>query len=110
MKSYCFSRSTHFALLTLASAAFAAPMPASSAPDTNVTAPQMIDAFEGTFGAHAGQRRNHIKGTCAAGEFIGTSDAAALSRSVRNLVCEAPVGAVRDTAAWHRSSRLFPWR
>ncbi len=41
----------------------------------------MIDAFEGTFGAHAGQRRNHIKGTCAAGEFVGTRDAAALSRS-----------------------------
>jgi len=41
----------------------------------------MIDAFEGTFGAHAGQRRNHIKGTCAAGEFVGTKEAAALSRS-----------------------------
>jgi catalase len=41
----------------------------------------MIDAFEDTFGAHAGQRRNHIKGTCAAGEFVGRSDAAALSRS-----------------------------
>ncbi len=41
----------------------------------------MIQAFEGTFGAHQGQRRNHIKGTCAAGEFVGTSDAAALSRS-----------------------------
>jgi catalase len=41
----------------------------------------MIDAFEGTFGVHPAQRRNHIKGTCAAGEFVGTSDAAALSRS-----------------------------
>ena len=41
----------------------------------------MIDAFEGTFGAHAGQRRNHIKGTCAAGEFVGKADATALSRS-----------------------------
>jgi catalase len=41
----------------------------------------MIDAFEGTFGVHEGQRRNHIKGTCAAGEVVGTSDAAALSRS-----------------------------
>jgi hypothetical protein len=38
----------------------------------------MIDAFEGTFGAHAGQRRNHTKGTCAAGEFVGTPDAVAL--------------------------------
>jgi catalase len=46
-----------------------------------ITAPQMIDAFEGTFGVHPGQRRNHIKGTCAAGEFVGTTEAAALSRS-----------------------------
>jgi catalase len=41
----------------------------------------MIDAFEGTFGVHPGQRRNHIKGTCAVGQFVGTSEAAALSRS-----------------------------
>ncbi len=52
-----------------------------AAPGSEVTAPQMIDAFEGTFGAHAGQRRNHIKGTCAAGEFVGKTDAGALSRS-----------------------------
>src|ERR1044072_3108907 len=49
-------------------------------PDTT-TAPQMIDAFEGTFGVHPGQRRNHIKGTCAAAEFVGTPEAAALSSS-----------------------------
>ena len=71
------------AVLTLASAACTAPVLTLAAPAaaTDVTAPQMIDAFEGTFGAHTGQRRNHIKGTCAAGEFTGTSDAAALSRS-----------------------------
>lgn len=58
-------------------------MLASAAPATggDVTAPQMIDAFEGTFGVHPGQRKNHIKGTCAAGEFVGASEAAALSRS-----------------------------
>ena len=48
---------------------------------SDVTAPQMIDAFEGTFGVQPGQRRNHTKGICAAGEFTGTADAAALSRS-----------------------------
>src|SRR2546429_2013181 len=41
----------------------------------------MIETLEGTFGVHPGQRRNHIKGTCAAGEFVGTTDAGALSRS-----------------------------
>jgi catalase len=83
MKSNTFRRSVRFAFLTLASAAAAAPIPAlgASPGGADVTAPQMIDAFEGTFGVHPGQRRNHVKGTCAAGEFVGTTDAAALSRS-----------------------------
>jgi catalase len=83
MKSFSLLCGARLALLTLASATFCVPSLASaeSAAAPEVTAPQMIDAFEGTFGAHAGQRRNHIKGTCAAGEFIGSSDAAALSRS-----------------------------
>jgi catalase len=74
---------TRFAFLTIVLAVATAPMLASGTPATSpdVTAPQMIDAFEGTFGVHPGQRRNHIKGTCAAGEFVGTSDATALSRS-----------------------------
>ncbi len=55
--------------------------PGAHAAEADVNAPQMIQAFEGTFGAHQGQRRNHIKGTCASGEFVGTSEAAALSRS-----------------------------
>jgi catalase len=84
MKSPLFRRGTRFAFLTLASATSTAPMLAlgESATGTEVTAPQMIDAFEGTFGVHPGQRRNHIKGTCAAGEFVGAADAAALSRSM----------------------------
>jgi catalase len=55
--------------------------PGARAADSDVSAPQMIQAFEGTFGVHQGQRRNHVKGTCASGEFVGTQDAAALSRS-----------------------------
>ena len=76
-------RGTRLAFLILVSAASTVPMSAlgASAAGTEVTAPQMIDAFEGTFGVHQGQRRNHIKGTCAAGEFVGTPLAAALSRS-----------------------------
>ena len=75
------------ALVTLTSTLCSVPLLALGAPATaagtapEITAPQMIDAFEGTFGVHKGQRRNHIKGTCAAGEFVGTKDAAALSRS-----------------------------
>ncbi|MDH4274264.1 MAG: catalase family peroxidase [Gammaproteobacteria bacterium] len=46
-----------------------------------VTAEKVVSAIEGTFGVTPGERRNHIKGTCATGEFIGTPEAAALSRS-----------------------------
>ena len=83
MKSSSCRHGVQFAFLTLASAASGIPTFVLGAPAaaTEVTAPQMIDAFEGTFGVHPGQRRNHIKGTCAAGAFVGTPDAAALSRS-----------------------------
>ena len=83
MNSSSLLRGARFAFLTLASAACSAPMLALGEPAASpeVTGPQMIDAFEGTFGVHTGQRRNHIKGTCAAGEFVGTTAAAALSRS-----------------------------
>jgi len=46
-----------------------------------VTADQVVSAIEGTFGVTPGERRNHIKGTCAAGEFVGSPDAAKYSRS-----------------------------
>ena len=86
MKSTSFNRPARSSLIALASAASAPLMALAQAPapppaPASVTAPQMIDAFEGTFGVHQGQRRNHAKGSCAAGEFVGTSDAAALSRS-----------------------------
>src|SRR5580692_9415302 len=84
MKSSYFRRGARLAFLTFATTTSTAPMLAigAPAPGTEVSAPQVIDAFEGTFGVHPGQRRNHIKGTCAAGEFVGTTDAAALSRSL----------------------------
>jgi catalase len=49
--------------------------------EKEVDAGQVVSAIEGTFGITPGQRRNHIKGTCARGEFIGTPEAAAYSRS-----------------------------
>jgi catalase len=56
-----------------------------------VTPVQVVDSLEGTFGVHAGQRRNHIKGTCAVGEFSGTPEAAALSRSTLFTAAHVPV-------------------
>jgi len=48
---------------------------------SEVTPDQVVSAIEGTFGVRQGERRNHIKGTCAAGEFVGTPDGARYSRS-----------------------------
>ena len=62
------------ALLTLA----ARP---SFAADKEVDAGQVVGAIENNFGVSPGQRRNHIKGTCARGEFVGLPEAAAYSRS-----------------------------
>ena len=49
---------------------------------STVTASEAISALEGTFGVHRGQRRNHTKGTCAAGEFVGLPAASTYTRSV----------------------------
>lgn len=51
------------------------------AENSEVTADQVVGALETNFGVHPGERRNHIKGTCARGEFIGNPDMAAYSRS-----------------------------
>lgn len=48
---------------------------------SEVTAEQAVTTLENTFGVTPGKRRNHTKGTCAIGEFVGTSGAAAYSRS-----------------------------
>ena len=75
----------HWALAALVSGtsvlASAAPAATPPAPAADVTPQQFIDSLEGTFGVHPGQRRNHTKGTCAAGEFVGTPEAATLSRA-----------------------------
>jgi catalase len=47
----------------------------------DVSPDRVIAALEQTFGVHPGQRRNHIKGTCAAGEFVGLPAARAYTRS-----------------------------
>ncbi len=51
------------------------------ASESAVTPDQVVSAFESSFGVTTGERRNHTKGTCAAGEFVGTREAAAYSSS-----------------------------
>jgi catalase len=55
--------------------------PLCTAAEKGVTPEQVVSALEGTFGVHPGERRNHTKGTCAAGEFVGSPDAAVYTRS-----------------------------
>jgi catalase len=47
----------------------------------DVTPQEVVAALEDTYGVHPGERRNHTKGTCAVGEFVGRPEAAAYSRS-----------------------------
>jgi len=68
--------------LALASAAvwlFAAPAWAN--PGAPVDPVRFVDQFEATFGKFAGYRRSGAKGICAAGEFVPTAQARALSRA-----------------------------
>src|ERR1700737_4901615 len=39
------------------------------------------DALEGAYGRHKGKRRNHTKGVGTTGYFVGTKEAAQVSRS-----------------------------
>ena len=55
--------------------------PIVSAQSDDVTAEKVVTALEGAYGVHPSQRRNHTKGTCALGDFVGTAEAAEYSRS-----------------------------
>ncbi len=52
------------------------------AQEATTTPQQVINALEGVFGKQPGVRKNHAKGTCAAGSFVGNTAAAAYSRSL----------------------------
>jgi catalase len=73
------SRNTFFSA-SLTGALVLAP-PSGVAAVGEVTADQVVSAIEGTFGVTPGERRNHTKGTCAAGEFVGNPEAAKYSGS-----------------------------
>ena len=66
--------------------------PAGMAAQDQPSAEQVVSAIEGTFGVTPGERRNHTKGTCASGEFVGSAEAASYSRSA--LFSGAPIPVV----------------
>src|SRR6266446_4552426 len=55
--------------------------PAAASQQNEVTAEEVVTALEGAYGVHPGERRNHTKGTCALGTFVGKAEAAVYSRS-----------------------------
>ncbi|MDP1652939.1 MAG: catalase [Rhodocyclaceae bacterium] len=81
MQKKIMSRIALAGLFSLAAplAIFGAPLAQAAEPE--VSAPQVVAAIEGAFGVTPGERRNHTKGTCAVGEFVGSKAAAAYSRS-----------------------------
>lgn len=48
---------------------------------SEVTAKEVTNALEEAYGVHPGERRNHTKGTCALGTFVGLGEGAVYSRS-----------------------------
>ena len=55
--------------------------PLAMAAKNQVAPDQAVAAIEGAFGVTPGQRRNHIKGSCAVGEFVGSKDVARYTSS-----------------------------
>lgn len=52
---------------------------------------QVIDTFEKLGGVHKGLRRNHAKGSCAVGSFVGTAEGKKLSASALFSGKDVPV-------------------
>jgi len=66
----------------LGTLAIALAAPLCLAAEKELNAAQVVSALEKAFGVHPGQRRNHTKGTCAEGTFVGLKEAQAYTRSV----------------------------
>ena len=60
---------------------FALATPPGVAAQSEVTPHQVIGALEDVYGVTPGERRNHTKGTCAVGQFVGKNLTAFYSRS-----------------------------
>jgi catalase len=52
---------------------------------------QVVDTFEKLGGVHKGLRRNHARGSCAVGSFVGTAEAKKLSSSTLFSIKDVPV-------------------
>lgn len=74
-------RRAAFYAAALGSLVAALPAAAQTAGVPEVDPEAIINAFEGTFGKHAGARRSFFRGVCFEGEFAGRQEAKALSKA-----------------------------
>ena len=78
-------------LMFAATAALSVMTPPALALEDQTTPQEIISALEGVFGQHPGFRKNHAKGMCAEGFFVGEPEASAYSRSGLFSGAEVPV-------------------
>lgn len=64
----------------------------------DVSAREVVAALEGAYGVHKGERRNHTKGACALGHFIGNP--------ARGRTLDPPCSAARPCAISSRRRLL----
>jgi catalase len=69
------------AAMTVAAAAILTVSTLLAEPFEQTTPDAVIQALQGVFGAHPSFRKNHAKGTCATGSFVGLPEATSYSRS-----------------------------
>jgi catalase len=69
------------ATLTVVAAAILTASTLLAEPFEQTSPDAVIQALQGVYGAHPGFRKNHAKGTCATGSFVGLSEATSYSRS-----------------------------
>lgn len=69
------------ALTLISVVALIGTVPPAIAQQDVVTPPEVVTALEQAYGVHPGQRRNHTKGMCALGSFVGSPEGAVYSRS-----------------------------
>ena len=69
------------AAMTVAAAAILTASTLRAEPLEQTSPDAVIQALQGVYGAHPGFRKNHAKGTCATGSFVGLSEATSYSRS-----------------------------
>ena len=70
-----------FAAITVTAAAILTAAPLLAEPIEQTSPDAVISALESVFGSHPGLRKNHAKGMCDTGSFVGMPEATSYSRS-----------------------------